>query len=135
MVLHTAVWFSIEACTIYVLYAGFAGRSDRRAGIAAAVLAAESLIFVGNGCRCPLTSVAKRLGIERGSVTDLYLPRRLAHNLPAIHAPLICLAGFLHARPPRPVLARAADEVLDPSSVTAPAVRNAELAAAGGEIA
>jgi len=74
MVIHTAIWFSIEACMVYVLYAGFAGRSDRRVGIAAGVVAAESLIFVGNGCRCPLTSVAERLGIERGSVTDLYLP-------------------------------------------------------------
>ena len=98
MVIHTAIWFSIEACMVYVLYAGFAGRSDRRVGIAAGVVAAESLIFVGNGCRCPLTSVAERLGMERGSVTDLYLPRWFAHNLPAIHVPLICLAGFLHAR-------------------------------------
>jgi hypothetical protein len=98
MVIHTAIWFSIEACMMYVLYAGFARRSDRRAGIAAGVVAAESLIFVGNGCRCPLTSVAERLGIERGSVTDLYLPRWFARNLPAIHVPLICLAGFLHAR-------------------------------------
>ena len=98
MVIHTAVWFSIEACMMYVLYAGFARRSDRRAGLAAGVVAAESLIFAGNGCRCSLTSVAERLGIERGSVTDLYLPRWFARNLPAIHVPLICLAGFLHGR-------------------------------------
>ena len=83
---------------VYVLYAGFAGRSDRRAGIAAAVVAAETLIFAGNGFRCPLTQVAGRLGAERGSVTDIYLPRWFARNLPAIHVPLIGLAGFLHAR-------------------------------------
>lgn len=96
--IHTLVWFSIEGCMMYVLYAGFARRSDRRAGIAAGVVAAESLIFVGNRCRCPLTTVAERLGIERGSFTDIYLPRWLAHSLPAIHVPLICLATFLHAR-------------------------------------
>jgi hypothetical protein len=83
---------------VYVLYAGFAGRSDRRAGIAAAVVAAETLIFAGNGSRCPLTQVAGRLGAERGSVTDIYLRRWFARNLPAIHVPLIGLAGFLHAR-------------------------------------
>lgn len=82
----------------YVLYAGFARRSDRRAGIAAAVVAAESLIFAGNRFRCPLTQVAERLGAENGSVTDVYLPRWFAHNLPAIHVPLIALAGYLHAR-------------------------------------
>lgn len=83
---------------MYVLYAGFAGRSDRRAGIAAGVVAAETLIFAGNGCRCPLTQVAERLGTEHGSVTDIYLPRWFARNLPAIHVPLIGLAGYLHAR-------------------------------------
>jgi Polyketide cyclase / dehydrase and lipid transport len=95
---HTLAWFSIEACMVYVLYAGFARRSDRRAGIAAAVVATETLIFAGNGFHCPLTQVAERLGAERGSVTDIYLPRWFARNLPAIHVPLIGLAGFLHAR-------------------------------------
>jgi len=95
---HTLAWFSIEACIAYVLYAGFARRSDRRAGIAAGVVAAETLIFAGNGFRCPLTQVAERLGAERGSVTDIYLPRWFARNLPAIHVPLIALAAFLHAR-------------------------------------
>jgi hypothetical protein len=96
--IHTLAWFSIEACMIYVLYAGFARRSDRRASLAAAVVAAESLTFAGNGFRCPLTQVAERLGAERGSVTDIYLPRWFARNLPAIHVPLIGLAVFLHAR-------------------------------------
>lgn len=67
------------------------------------MVAAESLIFAGNGFRCPLTQVAERLGAERlgaerGSVTDIYLPRWFAHNLPAIHVPLIGLAVCLHAR-------------------------------------
>ncbi len=83
---------------VYVLYSGFARRSDRRAGIAAAVVAAETVIFAGNGFRCPLTQVAERLGAEHGSVTDIYLPGWFARNLPAIHVPLIGLAGFLHMR-------------------------------------
>lgn len=77
---------------------GFARHSDRRAGIAAAVVATESLVFAGNGFRCPLTQVAERLGADRGTVTDIYLPRWFARNLPAIHVPLIGLAVFLHAR-------------------------------------
>jgi hypothetical protein len=83
---------------VYLLYAGFARRSDRRAAVATGVVAAESLIFVANGFRCPLTQLAEHLGAERGSVTDIYLPDWFAHNLPAIHAPLIVLAAFLHAR-------------------------------------
>jgi hypothetical protein len=72
------------------------------------VVAGESLVFAANGFRCPLTQLAERLGSEHASVTDIYLPGWFAHNLPAIHAPLIVLAAILHARnlrqqrPPRP---------------------------------
>jgi hypothetical protein len=95
---HTLAWFSIESCMVYVLWSGARGRSNRRAAIAGGVVAAETLIFAANGFRCPLTQVAERLGAERGSVTDIYLPRPLAHNLPVIHVPLILAAGYLHAR-------------------------------------
>jgi hypothetical protein len=95
---HTLAWFSIESCMVYVLWAGLRWRSDRRAAIAAGVVASESLVFVANGFRCPLTQIAERVGAERGSVTDIYLPRWFAHNLPAIHVPLIVLAARLHAR-------------------------------------
>jgi hypothetical protein len=95
---HTAAWFSIESCMLYVLYSGFKGQSDQRAAIAAGVVAAETLVFAGNGFRCPLTDVAEHLGAEQASVTDIYLPRWFAHNLPAIHVPLILLAAFLHGK-------------------------------------
>ncbi len=97
-VIHTLTWLSIESCMLYVLYAGFTRRSDRRTAIAAGVVAGESLLFAANRFRCPLTQVAERLGAKRGSVTDIYLPRWFAHNLPAIHVPLIVLAAYLHGR-------------------------------------
>ncbi len=95
---HTLAWLSIESCMLYVLYTGFAGRSGRRAAIAAGVVAGEVLVFTAYGFRCPLTGIAERLGAERGSVTDIYLPRWFARHLPAIHAPLILLAAGLHGR-------------------------------------
>ncbi len=95
---HTLAWFSIESCMVYLLYAGFAKRTDRRTAIAAVVVGGESLIFAANGFRCPLTDVAESLGDENGSVTDIYLPHWFAHNLPAIHVPLLVLAVYLHAR-------------------------------------
>jgi hypothetical protein len=99
---HTLAWFSIESCMVYVLWAGLRRHSDRRAAVAAGVVATETLIFAANGFRCPLTQVAERIGARHGSVTDIYLPRWFARNLPAIHIPLILLAGYLHRGSLRP---------------------------------
>ncbi|GAB3326481.1 hypothetical protein GCM10027451_51820 [Geodermatophilus aquaeductus] len=95
---HTAAWFSIESCVGYLLWSGAVGRSDRRAAAAAAVVAGECLVFAGNGFRCPLTGLAEAAGAASGSVTDIYLPRWFARDLPAIHLPLLALIGWLHLR-------------------------------------
>ena len=105
---HTFAWFTIEACMVYVLYAGVRGRTDQRVALAAGVVTAETLIFAANGFHCPLTAVARDLGDETGSVTDIYLPRWFARNLPAIHVPLILAAGLLHWRNHRSAGDRAA---------------------------
>jgi hypothetical protein len=81
-----------------VLVRGVQGRSDRSVALAAGVVGAETIVFVGNGFRCPLTDLAEELGAGSGSVTDIYLPGWLARNLPAIHAPLIIAAAALHSR-------------------------------------
>jgi hypothetical protein len=96
--IHTLAWLSIESCVVYVLYAGFAGRTDKRVSIAGAIVAGETVVFAANGFRCPLTELAVRYGAESGSVTDIYLPKWFAHNIPAIHTPLLVLMTYLHAR-------------------------------------
>jgi hypothetical protein len=95
---HTLAWFSIEYCVVYLLYAGLANRTDRRAAIAGAVVAGESVVFAASGFRCPLTDVAEALGAEHGLIAGIYLPAWFARNLPAIHVPVLALAVFLHGR-------------------------------------
>ena len=95
---HSLLYFSIEFCVGYLIYAGLKGREDRRTAIAAGVVGGESLIFLGNRCRCPLTGLAEHLGAAHGSVTDIYLPGFLASHLVLIHVPLLALALFLHVR-------------------------------------
>lgn len=97
-VVHTLAWLSIQSCVLYVLYTGFAGRTDKRVGIASSIVVGETLVFAANGFRCPLTELAERYGAESGSVTDIYLPKWFAHNLPTIHTPLLVLMVYLHTR-------------------------------------
>ncbi len=95
---HTSIWLVVETAMAYLIVSGLRRQTDRRAAVAAVVVATESIVFLGNGARCPLTTIATRLGAGSGSVTDIYLPRWLAHNLPAIHVPLVLLAVYLHLR-------------------------------------
>ncbi len=111
--LHTGIWLVVELAMAYLLYSGVRKRSDRRAAIAGGIVASETLVFLGNGCRCPLTDLAESLGSEHGSVTDLYLPRWLARSLPAIHVPLLALAILFHGRNVRSLRSRK----LVPSSI------------------
>jgi hypothetical protein len=95
---HTLTWLSVESCVGYVLYAGLARKTGRHAAVAGVVVAGESLIFAANGFRCPLTKLAERYGAADGSVTDIWLPRWFAKNLPAIHVPLLAAAAYLNGR-------------------------------------
>lgn len=61
-VVHTFAWLSIESCALYVLYAGFAGRTDKRVSIVGTIVAGETLVLAANGFRWPLTQLAERHG-------------------------------------------------------------------------
>lgn len=95
---HTVLWLIIEASMAYLLITGFTKRTDRKVIIAGALVATESVVFVANGFRCPLTQLAESGGADHGSVTDIYLPSWFAKRLPVIHVALIALALFLHSR-------------------------------------
>lgn len=101
---HTAVWFVVEAALGVVLYDGVTGRRGRRTAVAAALVGTESAVFLANGARCPLTGLAESMGAEKGSVTDIFLPRWFARNLPILHVPLVAVALWLHLRRPRPAI-------------------------------
>ena len=95
---HTTAFFSIGSCLAYFAYSSLARRSDRRAAVAGAVVTGETIVYALNGFRCPLTSLAERLGSEHGSVADIYLPPCVEEHLPAITGPIFAGAMLLHAR-------------------------------------
>jgi hypothetical protein len=95
---HSVAFWVIQSAIFFLVYKGLKGESDRAAAGAAGIAIGETLIYVGNGFRCPLTTLAEDLGSEHGAVTDIFLPDWLASNIARIYGPMLAFAILLHAR-------------------------------------
>jgi hypothetical protein len=95
---HSAIFWIELGSIVWLVVSGAVGRRDRSVGIAAALVAAESVVFVANDRVCPLTPLAERFGAASGSVSDIWLPDAVARTIPYWTIPLIILGGALHAR-------------------------------------
>lgn len=73
---HTAIYIVMAIATFVLLYAGITGDSGVWLWIALALLGVETVVFVGNGMKCPLTAMAVRYGATTGHVFDTFLPER-----------------------------------------------------------
>jgi len=96
--IHTLI-FAVElTCIGWLIVTGVTGRRDRTVGLAAGLVAAESVVWIANDRVCPLTSLTERLGAERGSVSDIFLPEAVARTLPIWSSALLAAAAALHVR-------------------------------------
>lgn len=73
---HTAIYLVMAVATFALAYAGVTGTQGAWLWVALSLLTVESVVFVGNGMRCPLTALAVRYGAETGYVFDTFLPER-----------------------------------------------------------
>ena len=105
--IHTLAWFSIEACMAYVLYAGFARRSDRRAGIAAGSGRGRDPDLRRE--RVPLPAhPGRRAAGRRAGLGHRHLPAPVVRPQPARHPRPADRPGRIPPRqkPPDPALTR-----------------------------
>ena len=93
--IHSLLFFLIGICTLYVLYTAITDNITPLTWFVFGVAVFELLILVLNNWVCPLTTYAERLGAERGSVADLYLPDWLADRLFPIFSVLFCITCLL----------------------------------------
>jgi len=78
---HTVIFWILAFCVAYALFSGIAGRITTWTWVAVGLLLVESIVLVASGWTCPLTLLAERQGAERGSVTDIFLPKWLADRI------------------------------------------------------
>jgi hypothetical protein len=95
---HTAIFFAELASIGWLVLSGLMQRRDRSVAIAATAVGIEAIVFFANDRSCPLTPLTRRLGDERGSVSDIFLPDVVARTIPIWSTALLILAAVLHAR-------------------------------------
>lgn len=92
--LHTVIWAFLAGCILALpILAVF--RRFRWAVIITAVVLLECAVLAINGGRCPLTDVASRYTLDRGSNFDIYLPNWLAEHNKFIFGTLLVLGEVL----------------------------------------
>jgi hypothetical protein len=90
---HTAIYAVQIAATLYILAAGATGRRGRY------LVTIESLVFFGNGRRCPLTVLARNYGDPKGYVGDTWFSERCTrHNFAAFASLLTLGTGLIAVR-------------------------------------
>jgi hypothetical protein len=99
---HSAAFLVVLSAILWLVATGLVGRRDRSVAVAAALVAAEAAVFVTNDGVCPLTPLAERHGANRGGVSDIFLPDRLARTIPLWSTALVALAAALHLRRSQP---------------------------------
>ncbi|WP_210190227.1 hypothetical protein [Bradyrhizobium sp. NAS96.2] len=94
---HTAIYLVMTIATGYILYAAIAGWRGQLVWIAPPLLGVESVVFIGNGLKCPLTAIAVRYGAGKGPLFDSFLPERITRHTLEVFVPLILLGVSLLA--------------------------------------
>ncbi len=95
---HSAVFLGELTSILWLVVSGLQDRRDRSVAIATVAVSAEIAVFLTNDRVCPLTPLAERYGAASGSVSDIWLPDRLARTIPIWSSALLVIAGLLHLR-------------------------------------
>ena len=77
---HTLIYVVMAASTLMLVYAGLTGAHGPWLWVALALLGIETVVFAGNGMKCPLTALAVSYGAEKGYAFDTFLPERATRH-------------------------------------------------------
>ena len=80
-------WFQV-ACLAYLLYAGITATFNWLVPVAIASIVLNGVLLLLNKGRGPFTTLAERQGAASGSVTDIFLPDRVARNIFRVSTPI-----------------------------------------------
>ncbi len=97
--IHTLIFVVLSGCVLYVIASGAFNRITHWTWVAVVAIVLEGMILLVFRGRCPLTTVAERLGASDGSVSDIFLPRWFADRIFPICTTMFLLGcAFVAAR-------------------------------------
>jgi hypothetical protein len=97
-ILHTIIYIVMVFAIGYVVYAGVLGTfNPTLLAIALVLVALECAVFVGNGWKCPLTTVAMSVGGGEAANYSPMVPASLGRYTPSIFGGLFILGLILLA--------------------------------------
>jgi hypothetical protein len=93
---HTLVFFVETAAIFYILYSALTGTYDTWLIVAIMAVVVETVVYLGNRARCPMTKLALRLGDKTGDdfIADIFLPKWFAPLIPPICG-VLAVSGLL----------------------------------------
>jgi hypothetical protein len=94
-VVHTLIYVVMAASALLVLYAGVTGATGPWLWAAAGLTVIESVVFIGNGMRCPLTAVAVRYGARKDGAYDTLFPDRITRHTATVFGPIMAVGLIL----------------------------------------
>ncbi len=96
--IHSLIFILMSACVIYILYSGIIKNYHWTVFVAIGAVLVEGVALIFNNWQCPLTTLARKYGDEKGSVTDMFLPEWLSRHVfiifPALFAIGLILLGL-----------------------------------------
>ncbi len=90
-VIHSAIFLVNAVSVLHIFWVGVSGRRSRWTGLSLLAATGESVVFVANHGRCPLTGLVEDLGADSGRVSDIFLPRWFADRVPHLFGPLLVI--------------------------------------------
>ena len=94
---HTVIYIVMATSTLLLVYAGLTGAQGWWLWVALGLLAVETVVFAGNGIKCPLTALAVSYGAEKGYAFDTFLPERATRHTFRIFGSLMSVGLVLLA--------------------------------------
>jgi hypothetical protein len=84
---HSVIFVLNATSVVHIFWVGVLNRRSRWTRLALIAALGESIVFVVNRGRCPLTQIVEALGADSGRVSDMFLPRWFADRIPQLFGP------------------------------------------------